>query len=156
MLSLAVDAIVNAANERLQHGGGIAGQIVRRGGYRIQEESNRLAPVKTGEAVITSAGELPARFVIHAVGPRSGERDEDAKLYRAITSSLEIATSKGLKSIAIPAISTGIFGFPTRRCAQIMKRAVHDFLTSPTSLESITICLLEDEKFRIFLNEFSR
>jgi O-acetyl-ADP-ribose deacetylase (regulator of RNase III) len=155
ILSLSVDAIVNPANEQLIHAGGIAGQIVRKGGYEIQEESSKCAPIKAGDAVITGAGKLPARFVIHAVGPRLGEGDEDEKLHRAITTSLTLANKEHFRSIAIPAISTGIFGFPTRRCAQIMKQAVDDFLSSPTSLERIIVCLYEDHKYRIFLDEFA-
>jgi O-acetyl-ADP-ribose deacetylase (regulator of RNase III) len=151
-----VDAIVNAANRDLLHGGGIAGQIVRRGGSIIQDESNRLSPLKTGEAVLTSAGKLPARFVIHAVGPRMGEGGEEEKLYDAISNSLKIAHEKGLTSIAIPAISTGIFGYPVTRCAKIMKKALGDFLEKETTLETIIVCLYEDDKYRTFLREFSR
>lgn len=155
MLSLKVDVIVNAANKHLQHGGGIAGQIVRRGGEIIQEESNKLSPIETGQAVITSAGRLPASFVIHAVGPRMGEGDEDKKLYSAITNSLKTANEKRLKSIAIPAISTGIFGYPTERCAKVMKKAIYDFLKNETNLEKIIVCLYEDSKYKIFLKEFT-
>lgn len=155
MLSLKVDAIVNAANKYLQHGGGIAGQMVRRGGEIIQEESNKLSPIKTGEAVITSAGTLPARFIIHAVGPRMGEGTEDEKLYSAIKNSLNIANERNLKAIAIPAISTGIFGYPAERCAKVMKKAVYDFLKTETTLEKIIVCLYEDWKYKIFLKEFT-
>jgi O-acetyl-ADP-ribose deacetylase (regulator of RNase III) len=107
-----VDAIVNAANSRLAHGGGLAGAIVRRGGRVIQEESNRLAPVPVGGAATTSAGDLPCRWVIHAVGPRWGEGDEEAKLRSAVRASLDEADRLGARSIALPAISTGIFGYP--------------------------------------------
>ncbi len=155
MLSLAVDAIVNPANRHLLHGGGIAGQIVRRGGQEIQKESSQYAPLQVGEAVITGAGKLPARFVIHAVGPRKGEGNEETKLYRAITTSLNLANTKKLTSIALPAISTGIFCLPAGQCARVMKKALHDFLTFPTTLENIIICLLENEKYRIFLEVFS-
>ena len=107
-----VDAIVNAANSRLMHGGGLAEAIVRRGGDRIQEESDRLAPVEVGHAVSTSAGALQARWVIHAVGPRLGEGDEEAKLRSAVRASLDEARRLGARSVALPAISTGIFGYP--------------------------------------------
>ena len=155
ILSLEVDSIVNAANKYLQHTGGIAGQIVRKGGDIIQDESNKLSPIKTGEAIITSAGSLPALFVIHAVGPRMGEGNEDKKLYSAIMNSLKIANKKKLKSLAIPAISTGIFGYPVERCAKIMKRAIFDFLNTETTLEKIIVCLYEDSKYKTFLNEFT-
>jgi len=107
-----VDAVVNAANSHLAHGGGLAGAIVRRGGRIIQEESDRLAPVPVGSVAVTGAGSLPARWVIHAVGPRWGEGDEESKLRSAIRRSLERARELGAASLAIPAISTGIFGYP--------------------------------------------
>ncbi len=107
-----VDAIVNAANSQLAHGGGLAGAIVRRGGPVIQAESDRLAPVPVGGVAVTSAGALPARWVIHAVGPRWGEGDEEAKLRSAVRSALDAAADLGAASVAVPAISTGIFGYP--------------------------------------------
>ena len=109
-----VDAIVNAANSALAHGGGLAGAIVRRGGAVIQEESDRLAPVPVGGAATTGAGALPCRWVIHAVGPRWGEGDEELKLRSAVRSSLVEATRLAARSLALPAISTGIFGYPKR------------------------------------------
>ncbi len=107
-----VDAVVNAANSQLLHGGGLAGAIVRRGGQSIQEESLRLAPVPVGGAVATGAGRLPSRWVIHAVGPRWGEGDEEAKLRSAVRSALDTARELGARSVSLPAISTGIFGYP--------------------------------------------
>ena len=107
-----VDAIVNAANSSLAHGGGLAGAIVRTGGSVIQEESSGHAPVPVGGAVVTSAGKLPCRWVIHAVGPRWGEGDEEAKLHSAVRSALVEAEGLGVKTLALPAISTGIFGYP--------------------------------------------
>lgn len=128
-----VDAIVNAANSHLSHGGGVAGAIVARGGIEIQRESDQWIKkhglVATGEVAVTNAGSLPCRFIIHAVGPvwHGGSQGEDELLYAAITHSLEKAQHLGLKSIAIPAISSGIFGFPKERNAQIIIRAVLDF-----------------------------
>jgi O-acetyl-ADP-ribose deacetylase (regulator of RNase III) len=95
------DAVVNAANSYLQHGGGVAGAIVRKGGQIIQEESDKIGFVPVGNAAITVAGKLPAKFVIHAVGPRMGAGDEDNKLKSAVLSSLLLASEKGLKSISI-------------------------------------------------------
>ncbi len=123
-----VDAIVNAANSYLQHGGGVAGAIVRKGGQVIQEESNKIGFTPVGTAAITGAGKLPAKFVIHAVGPRMGEGDEDSKLKNAVLSSLLLASEKGLKSISIPAVSSGIFGFPKDRCAAILVKEVAGFV----------------------------
>lgn len=109
-----VDAIVNAANSNLAHGGGLAGAIVARGGAVIQEESERLAPVATGNAAVTSAGTLPCRWVIHAVGPIWGDGSEEVSLRSAVRASLDRAAALGATSIALPAISTGIFGYPKR------------------------------------------
>ncbi|MDZ7296341.1 MAG: macro domain-containing protein, partial [candidate division KSB1 bacterium] len=110
------DAIVNAANERLAHGGGVAGAIVRKGGPVIQEESNAWVRahgrVPTGGAAITSGGSLKARFVIHAVGPVMGSGNEGEKIRQATLASLRLAEEHNLASIAFPAISTGIFGCP--------------------------------------------
>src|SRR5512140_3103660 len=96
------DAIVNAANSSLQHGGGVAGAIVRKGGRVIQEESDRIGHVPVGGAAITTGGKLKARYVIHAVGPRMGEGDEDNKLKNAISSVLDLASEERLKSISVP------------------------------------------------------
>jgi len=122
------DAIVNAANSYLRHGGGVAGAIVRKGGSIIQEESDAIGHVPVGECAITSGGKLKARYVIHAVGPRWGEGDEHNKLRNAIRSVLNMAASKGFKSIAMPAISAGIFGFPKAECAKIIIEEITAFL----------------------------
>ena len=118
-----VDAIVNAANEYLRHGGGVAGAIVQRGGPLIQSKSDewvhRHGPVSHEKPAYTTAGKLPCRYVIHAVGPVWGSGDEDNKLSAAVRGSLELAEKLGVKSIAFPAISTGIFGFPKARAAEI-------------------------------------
>jgi len=112
MTAETTDAIVNAANRELAHGGGLAGAIVRAGGDVIQRESDRLAPVEVGHATTTSAGDLPCRWVIHAVGPRWGEGDEEAKLRSAVRSALGEADRIGARSLSLPAISTGVFGYP--------------------------------------------
>lgn len=153
-----VDAIVNAANSFLQHGGGVAGAIVRRGGYIIQEESDKIGFTPVGTAVITTAGKLPARFVIHAVGPRMGEGDEDNKLRSAVLNSLLLASEKGLKSISMPAISSGIFGFPKDRCAEILVRTALNYLKEnpKSSLESIEFCVYDDLTTGHFKKEFDK
>jgi O-acetyl-ADP-ribose deacetylase (regulator of RNase III) len=144
------DAIVNAANSHLAHGGGVAGAIVRKGGNIIQEESDRIGFVPVGKAAITSAGALKAKYVIHAVGPRMGEGDEDAKLRSATLSPLELAITKGLHTISFPAISTGIFGYPVERCAPIMLQTVRDFCKQETSLNEIRFCLFDDSTVQTF------
>ena len=154
-----VDCIVNAANSHLQHGGGVAGAIVRKGGRIIQEESNRIGFVPAGRAAMTGAGSLPAKAVIHAVGPRMGEGDEDRKLESAVLSSLELASSKSFKSISMPAISSGIFGFPKDRCAKILVQTALRFIreTNPqTSLDIVEFCLFDKETSGHFQAEFKK
>lgn len=153
-----VDSIVNAANSYLQHGGGVAGAIVRKGGHVIQEESDRIGFVPVGNAAITGAGKLPARYVIHAVGPRMGEGDEDNKLRSAVLSSLGLASEKGLKSISLPAISSGIFGFPKDRCAGILVTTASRYIRENpgTSLELIEFCVYDDLTTGYFRTEFEK
>ena len=149
------DAIVNAANSRLQHGGGVAGIIVSKGGRIIQEESNKIGHVPTGEAAITTAGRLKARYVIHAVGPvwRGGGEHEEEKLRNATLNSLKLAEGKGLKSIAFPAISAGIFGFPANKCAGTMLSTAIEYLKGETMLERVVFCLYGKSSFAVFLKE---
>ncbi|MDW8033442.1 MAG: macro domain-containing protein [Nitrososphaerota archaeon] len=148
------DAIVNAANSWLKHGGGVAGAIVREGGGIIQEESDRIikekGPVKVGEAVYTSAGSLNAKYVIHAVGPRMGEGNEDEKLRNATLNSLKLAEQIGLNSIVFPAISTGIFGYPKDKCAKVMLSTIKDYILSGGKIREIMICLYDEETYKIF------
>jgi len=154
--ALEVDAIVNAANEDLQLGSGVAGAIRERGGAAIQEECNRIGHTPVGTAVMTGAGELKAKQVIHAVGPQAGEGDEDRKLAAAVRSALALADRNGLRTIALPAISTGNFGFPVDRAARIMLQEVHRYLQGGTKLERVVVCLYDDETFQTFRNELRR
>jgi O-acetyl-ADP-ribose deacetylase (regulator of RNase III) len=150
-----VDVIVNAANSYLKHGGGVAGAIVRKGGRIIQEESDKIGYVSVGSAAITSAGRLPCKFVIHAVGPQMGEGDEDSKLKSAVWNSLKLATEKKFKSISMPAISSGIFGFPKDRCARILIEESKKFVKeNDTSLQLIEFCIFDDETYGHFQKEF--
>ena len=148
------DAIVNAANSRLQHGGGVAGAIVRKGGRIIQEESNRVGFVPVGKAAITGAGALKSRFVIHTVGPMWGEGDEEMKLRSAIRSTLKLAADRGFESVAMPAISAGIFGFPKADCAHFIVDEISSFARShKTSLKGIDICLMDADIIDFFEKE---
>lgn len=147
---LDVEAVVNAANKNLQLGGGVAGAIRRRGGPAIQAECDRLAPIEVGEAAITGGGNLMARYVIHAVGPMSGEGDEEAKLARATLSSLRIAAERKIKSLAFPAISTGIYGFPLQDCSRVMLRVSLDFLKKNSYPREIVFCLYGAEAYEVF------
>lgn len=148
---LDTDAIVNAANSNLKMEGGVAGAILKKGGYEIQRECDKIGYCPVGGAVITGAGKLKAKYVIHAVGPRYGEGDEDRKLRDATLNSLRLAEQYGLKSIAFPAISTGIFGFPKDRCARVMVPTVVEFIKNEAkNLKRVIFCLYDDETYRIF------
>jgi O-acetyl-ADP-ribose deacetylase (regulator of RNase III) len=152
-----VDVIVNAANSYLQHGGGVAGAIVRKGGAVIQEESNRIGFVTVGSCALTSGGKLKAGYVIHAVGPRWGEGDEEKKLKDAIQSVLGLASQKSFRTIAMPAISAGIFGFPKDRCAFIIVQEVISFLSSQTtSLKEIIFCLMDNDIIGFFTENIDK
>jgi len=151
-----VDAIVNPANEQLQLGGGVAGAIREKGGPSIQEECNRIGGTPVGTAVMTGAGHLKARRVIHAVGPRMGEGDEDKKLASAVRAALALADRRALKSIALPAISTGTFGFPMDRAARIILTEIQRFLQGGTKLDKVVIALHGDDAFQIFKKELRR
>lgn len=154
-----VDAIVNAANEHLAHGGGVAGAISRRGGPAIQQQSTAWVrehgPVPTGGAAITGAGELPCRYVIHAVGPVWGVGDEEARLASAVRSTLDLADAHGIQTLSIPAISSGIFGFPKPLCAEVMLRTVGDWLAHhPESpLHEVNACNIDTLTTRLFCKE---
>jgi O-acetyl-ADP-ribose deacetylase (regulator of RNase III) len=154
--SLATDAIVNAANKYLQHGGGVALAISRKGGPAIQAESDALiakrGPLATGEAVLTSGGQLPAKWVIHTVGPVWGEGDEDNKLVCAIQSCLMLAEEKGLKTIAFPAVSAGIYHFPLDRCAKLLIETVAEYLKGNTKIEKVIFCLFDERTYKAFEN----
>jgi O-acetyl-ADP-ribose deacetylase (regulator of RNase III) len=155
-----VDAIVNAANRHLQHGAGVAGAILHGGGPVIQHESDawvrQHGPVSHAAPAYTHAGNLPCRFVIHAVGPVWGEGDEEARLAAAVTGSLRCAAELGLQSIAIPAISTGIFGFPKASAAHIMLAAIQRYFVdeSQTSLTQVRLVLFDQPTVDAFILEW--
>jgi O-acetyl-ADP-ribose deacetylase (regulator of RNase III) len=150
------DAIVNAANAQLIMGGGVAGAIRSKGGPAIQAECDRIGGTVVGGAVITTGGQLRARHVIHAVGPRMGEGDEDEKLAGATRNALNVADENQLKSIALPAISTGIFGFPIHRCAEIMLETAIDHLRGETSLERVVFCLFGQGSYEVFASRLQQ
>lgn len=152
-----VDAIVNAANAHLQHGGGIAGAISRRGGPQIQLESDawvqRHGAVSHDRPAFTSAGSLPCRYVIHAVGPVWGSGEEEGKLSAVIHGSLAVAEELGLASIAIPAISTGIFGFPKQRAGQVILAAIREYFSNHpgSSLALVRLTIIDQPTLAAFL-----
>ena len=150
------DAIVNAANAQLVLGGGVAGAIRRKGGPRIQAECDEIGGTFVGGAIITTGGDLKAGHVIHAVGPRMGEGNEDDKLRNATLNSLKVADENSLKSISLPAISTGIFGFPIERCAKIMLETTIGYLKSTTGLEKVVFCLFGRDSYDVFANRLEQ
>ncbi len=150
------DAIVNAANSSLILGAGVAGAIRSKGGPAIQQKCDQIGGCPVGGAAITTAGNLKAKHVIHAVGPRIGEGNEDEKLKNATLSSLKVAADNGLKSISFPAISTGIFGFPIKRCAEIMLSNTIDYLKEDTGVEKVVFCLYGQEAFDTFQTTLER
>ncbi|HXN03853.1 MAG TPA: macro domain-containing protein [Candidatus Acidoferrum sp.] len=146
-----VDAIVNAANNDLVLGGGMAGAIARRGGPAIQAECRAIGPIEVGGAAITTGGQLKARFVIHAASMRLGGRTSAESLRSSTRRSLEIASERGLRSIAFPAVGTGIAHFPVDDCARIMLEEVARHGAHDTSLKEVRFVLFGDEaeaKFR--------
>ncbi|MFP4581050.1 MAG: macro domain-containing protein [Candidatus Sumerlaeia bacterium] len=151
LLDEKVDAIVNAANGQLAHGGGVAAAISRAAGPELDEESRRLVDeegsVPTGEAVVTGAGRLPHKGVIHAVGPRQGEGDEESKLTAAVCAALTRAHEKGWQSISMPAISSGIFSVPHDVCARGYLAGVEAFYKDhpQSSVRQVRLCLFEGE-----------
>ena len=147
------DAIVNAANAQLVMGGGVAGAIRRKGGPSIQTECDRIGGTFVGGAVITTGGDLKAEHVIHAAGPRMGEGDEDEKLKNATLNSLKVADENNLRSISLPAISSGIFGFPIERCAKIMLETTISYLKGPTGLDKVVFCLFGHDSYEVFANQ---
>ncbi len=154
---LEVDAIVNAANKKLQGGGGVDGAIHRAGGPIIHEQCMNVlqklgGELPVGEAVITSAGNLPSKYVIHTVGPiwRGGNKGEDRFLTKAYRSSLQLAVDFGIKTIAFPNISTGIYGFPKDLAAQIAIVEVKRFLSENDFLEKVIFVCFDDENYNIY------
>ena len=153
---IGVDAIVNAANSSLLGGGGVDGAIHRAGGRAILDECRKIVERQggcpTGEAVITTAGNMPARYVIHTVGPvwHGGMNNEDQLLANAYSNSLRLAVDNGVKTIAFPNISTGVYGFPKERAANIAIEAVRKFLKNDKSLHEVVFVCFDRENHAIY------
>jgi O-acetyl-ADP-ribose deacetylase (regulator of RNase III) len=150
--TLSVDAIVNAANERLAPGGGVCGAIHRAAGPELAEECAKAGPCATGDARLTGAGQLPARYVIHAVGPvweggSSGEAERLASCYRR---SLEVAAGQGVQSIAFPCISTGVFGYPREEAAAIAVAEIRAWLERGVDPEEVICCCFSEADAEIY------
>ena len=155
LLEEPVDAIVNAANGHLAHGGGVAGIISRAAGPALQQESDRVVaaqgPLPTGSAVATGAGKLPFKGVIHAVGPRYGEGDEERKLAKALTAAFALAAAKGWTSVAFPAVSAGIFAVPLDICARAYLAAAR-----AARLRKLRLCLRDQPIIDAVLKEVAK
>jgi O-acetyl-ADP-ribose deacetylase len=151
-----VDAIVNAANNDLLLGGGVAGAIRVKGGPSIQEECNRLGPIRIGEAAITGGGKLPAHYVIHAASMALGGYTVETGLREATCNSLVRAKEKRLESIAFPAIGTGIASFAMDRCAEVMLEEIRTHLTGETTLQRVEIVLFDAASLGIFEDTFAK
>ncbi len=156
--TLKVDSIVNAANTQLKGGGGVDGAIHRAAGAILHEECMQIINEKgscpTGDAVITSAGNLPCKYVIHTVGPvwQGGSNNEEKLLARAYYNSLALAKKKKIKSIAFPNISTGVYGFPKQRAAEIAVQEVKNFLDMNGYIEKVIFVCFEDANYMIYKN----
>jgi len=150
LTEMSTDVIVNAANNDLLLGGGVAGAIRLKGGPAIQQECNAIGSIPVGFAAITSGGKLKARYVIHAASMQLGGRTTGPALRSATAHCLRIAADKNLKSIAFPAVGTGIAGFPMRECAEIMLRECVEHLKGKTSLETIHFVLFDEASLDVF------
>lgn len=151
LTEMETDAIVNAANNDLRHGGGVAGAILRKGGNIIQEESGAIGSIPVGGAAVTSGGNLKARYVIHAASMELGGRASAHSLRSAIAHSLRIAAQLGVQTIAFPAVGTGIAGFPMKECAEIMlAEAVAHLKQGITSVQKIYFVLVDEPALATF------
>jgi O-acetyl-ADP-ribose deacetylase (regulator of RNase III) len=154
--TLEVDAIVNAANDHLWMGGGVAGAIKRKGGVEIEQEAVRQGPVEIGESVVTGAGSLPARYVIHAAVMGQDLQTDAVKVRRATRSALRRARELGIASVALPALGTGVGGFPVTEAARIMIEEARRHLADKTSVRRITFALFDREAYDAFERELER
>jgi len=145
-----VDAIVNAANSALVLGAGVAGAIRARGGPAIQAECDAVGPIAVGDAALTGAGALPARFVIHAASMPPGGKASEESVRSSLRRALELASREGLRTIAVPAIGAGIAGFPLQRCAEVLLEEARRHLAGETSLEEIRFVPFGEPAYRVF------
>jgi O-acetyl-ADP-ribose deacetylase (regulator of RNase III) len=151
---LDIDCFVYYANSDLKLGSGFGGAISGRGGMSIQKELDEMGSIETGQAVISGAGDLKARFIIHANGPKFQEENLEDKLRVTMKNSLELARSKGIKNIAFPPMGTGFYGIPLEMCAAVMLDTLREHLDGDTSIENLVICAGDDREYRPFKTRF--
>jgi O-acetyl-ADP-ribose deacetylase (regulator of RNase III) len=154
LMAAPVDAVVFYAREDLQLGSGFGSAILARGGVAIQNELDLIGHIAVGEAVVTSAGSMPSRHIIHACGPKFQEADLEAKLSKCVRSALEAAAAKDFKTIAFPPMGAGFYGVPLQLCAMVMLEIIGGFLALPSSIEEVTIYVIDDREFRAFEARF--
>lgn len=152
------DAVVNAANNTLLGGGGVDGAIHRAGGSEILEQCKKIGGCPTGEARITTAGNLPSKYVIHTVGPvyRGGDNREAELLYNTYYNSLELAEEYNLKTIAFPSISTGVYGYPIDKASDIAIKAVTDFIEEKGSIDKVVFVLFSNNDYEIYEEKLNK
>jgi O-acetyl-ADP-ribose deacetylase (regulator of RNase III) len=150
LTALPVEAIVFYAREDLQLGSGFGGAIRSRGGAAVEKELGQLGCIGMGEAVVTTAGAMQARYLIHACGPKFQEPDLEGKLRRSVSSALEAAADRGVSDVAFPPMGAGFYGIPLELCATVMLGAIRDFLRRPSSVKEVVICVRDGREFRAF------
>ena len=150
LTAMDIEAIVFYARPDLVLGAGFGSAIAARGGMSIQEELKSFGTISSGEAVITAAGELNSKFIIHAVGPRFQEENTEEKLAATMHNALKAAKEKGIRKIAFPPMGTGFYGVPLDLCARVMLEVIQKFISENPSLEEIVICLLDEREFKVF------
>ena len=154
LTAMDIESIVHYARKDLVLGAGFGSAISARGGMSIQEELKQYGTIETGEAVITSAGELNSNYVIHAVGPRFQEDETEQKLEKTMHSALHIANEKGILKIAFPPMGAGFYGIPLDTCAQVMLQSIKNYISGGSSLKEVIICVLDEREFKAFQEEW--
>ena len=150
---LEIESFVFYAQHDLALGSGYGTAISVRGGPTVQEELKTFGRINTGDAVVTSAGEMKAKFIVHAVGPRFQEEDMDAKLRTTVENALKQADAKGITAIALPAMGVGFYGVPLPLCAQVMLDTIREYLSGATSIQDVVVCLLDNREFKPFQSQ---
>jgi len=155
LTAMDIEAIAFYAQHDLALGSGFGNAIAVRGGTAVQEELKELGPLTTGEAVVTSAGQLKSNYIVHAVGPRFQEADMEEKLKNTMRSALNAAKEKGIKKIAFPPMGSGFYGIPLPTCADIMVNTCQEHLAKETSLENVVICVMDEREYNVFQSKLN-